>query len=189
MAIKLTGEDKTALKNLDEKLAEIKDLTTLCASGDLNGAYIWGEGGIGKSYSAIEQLKKMKIEFRLHNTRLSGRAFYNLLDAYPKSVYVIEDVENIFTDRQSMNLLRSSLWGQPDITGKQHRPVAWGIHSNDGVGLSVDFEGSIIFTGNRALGKIPELRKQRLWRPGVIGVVVTLRRDRSPHEGNIVERI
>ena len=55
-----------------------------------------------------------------------------------------------------MNLLRSALWGQADKSGRLLRPVTWNIAGDEE--LSVDFEGSIIFTGNRPLGQIPELR-------------------------------
>jgi len=172
MTIKLTATDKAALKSLDDKLAEVKNMTTLCACGDLHGLYIWGEGGIGKSYTVIQRLKQLKAEYHLQNTRLSGRAFYRLLEKHIDKVHLLEDVENIFIERSAMNLVRSATWGQKDERGKQHRPVCWGVFSNDGVELECDFEGSVIFTGNRALAKIPEL-KALATRIETIEVIVT----------------
>ena len=155
MTIKLTAEDRTHLASLKEKNQAIRDRVTLCAEGFGNGVYIWGEGGIGKRFGVITTLTEMKKPFVLHNTRLSAPAFFQSLEKHPKVVHVVEDVENIFNDRTNMNLLRSALWGQKDKSGKQQRFVTYGIHPTE---RTVQFEGQIIFTGNRPLLNIPELR-------------------------------
>lgn len=155
MTINFTNEDRKHLASLNEKNRALRDRVTLCAEGYGNGVYIWGDGGIGKSYGVITTLMEMKKPFILHNTRLSAPAFFKSLEKHPKAVHVVEDVENIFTDRTNMNLLRSALWGQKDTSGKQKRLVTYGIHPAE---RTVEFEGQIIFTGNRPLLNIPELR-------------------------------
>lgn len=153
--MKLTNEDQTHLESLEKKFQAIRDRTTLCVEGFGNGAYIWGEGGIGKSFSVIECLRNLRVQYIIHNTRLSAPAFCNSLEIHRKHVHVCEDVENIFTERTTMNLLRSALWGQKDRSGKQQRIITYGIHPAERV---FEFEGQIIFTGNRPLLDIPELR-------------------------------
>lgn len=155
MTIKLTAEDRAHLASLKDKNRAIRDRVTLCAEGFGNGVYIWGEGGIGKSFGVINTLTDLKKPFVLHNTRLSAPAFFQSLEKHPKDVHVVEDVENIFTDRTNMNLLRSALWGQKDKKGKQQRFVIYGVYPTERI---VQFEGQIIFTGNRPLLNIPELR-------------------------------
>jgi hypothetical protein len=54
-----------------------------------------------------------------------------------------------------MSLVRSALWGQKDKNGKQRRIVTYGVHPAERIAI---FEGQIIFTGNRPLQDIPELR-------------------------------
>lgn len=153
--MKLTDEDQTHLESLEKKFQAIRDRTTLCIKGYGNGAYIWGEGGIGKSYSVIERLRALQVQYIIHNTRLSAPAFCKSLESHRKAVHVAEDIENIFTERTTMNLLRSALWGQKDRSGKQQRIITYGIHPAERV---FEFEGQIIFTGNRPLLDIPELR-------------------------------
>lgn len=155
MTIKLTAEDRTHLASLKKKTQVIQDRVTLCAEGFGNGVYIWGEGGIGKSFNCLTTLTELKKPYILHNTRLSGPAFFKSIEKHSKEPHVVEDVENIFNERTNMNLLRSALWGQRDKKGKQRRLVTYGIHPTE---RSVEFEGQIIFTGNRPLENIPELR-------------------------------
>jgi hypothetical protein len=143
------------LESLNEKYTQIRDRVTLCAEGYSNGLYIWGEGGIGKSFAVITTLTESKKAFILHNTRLSAPAFFKSLEMHRKEVHVVEDVENIFKDRNTLNLLRSALWGQRNKSGTQQRLVTYGIHPGE---LTVPFDGQIILTGNRPLSNIPELR-------------------------------
>jgi hypothetical protein len=151
----MTDEERKHLASLEVKYQAIRDRTTLCAEGFGNGAYIWGEGGIGKSFAVIERLRDLRKPYILHNTRLSSPAFFQTLEKHPKEVHVAEDIENIFTERTTMNLLRSALWGQKDKTGKQQRIITYGVYPAERI---IEFEGQIIFTGNRPLLDIPELR-------------------------------
>jgi len=152
---KFTKEDKIELERLQKKHLAIRDRVTMCAEGHCNGAYIWGEGGIGKSYAVLDQLAKIGKKPVLHNTRLSAAAFFKSMEKHPSDLHVVEDVENIFNERSQMNLLRSALWGQKDAKGRQQRRVTYGVYPAERV---VDFEGQIVFTGNRPLQDIPELR-------------------------------
>jgi len=154
--IKLTAEDRENLAALVKKYRAIEDRVKLCAGGFGNGVYIWGDGGIGKSHAVITTLTAMKRKFILHNTRLSAPSFFTSLEKHPKyDPHLIEDVENIFNERANLNLLRSALWGQRDKTGKQRRIVTYGIYPTERI---VEVECPIIFTGNRPLANIPELR-------------------------------
>ena len=152
---KLTDADLKHLANYECKLQLVKDQTTLCARGYWNGLYVHGSGGIGKSFAVLSQLDAMGIKPVLHNTRLSGPAFFNSIEQHSKELHVIEDVEQVFLERTNMSLVRSALWGQKDKMGKQRRLVIYGVHPAERI---VVFEGQIIFTGNRPLQDIPELR-------------------------------
>jgi hypothetical protein len=155
MSRRLTSTDREHLANYRRKLQLVKDQTTLCASGYWNGLYVHGSGGIGKSYAVLQRLHEMGVRYILHNTRLSGPAFFGSLEKHDKATHVIEDVEQIFKERTNMSLVRSACWGQKDKKGKQQRLVTYGVHPAE---RTVLFEGQIIFSGNRPLQDIPELR-------------------------------
>jgi hypothetical protein len=152
---RLTEDDLKHLANYERKLQLVKDQTTLCARGYWNGLYVHGAGGIGKSFAILTQLDSLGIKPILHNTRLSGPAFFTSIEQHSRELHVIEDVEHIFLERTNMSLVRSALWGQKDKRGRQRRIVIYGVHPAERI---VVFEGQIIFTGNRPLHDIPELR-------------------------------
>lgn len=146
------------METLEQKLQIIKDRVELAVNGYVNGFYLWGEGGIGKSFTILQKLEELKTLYVLHNTRISGRAFFDSISKNPEKIHVVEECENLFTDKQGMNLLRSACWGQKDKTGKQKRLITWNVAPDP---MSVEFTGSIIFTGNRPLANVAELRALR----------------------------
>lgn len=143
-------------ESLDRKLQIIKDRVTLATNGYINGFYLWGDGGIGKSFTILTQLDLLGVKPIIHNTRISARSFFDEICDHPTNVHVVEDCESIFTDKQGMNLLRSACWGQKEkLTNRQVRLITWNISPDP---VTIEFRGSIIFTGNRPFADIPELR-------------------------------
>ena len=155
--LKLTPDEEKALGCLEEKYEDICILTRLVATGHSTGLYIWGLGGIGKSYNVLATLKEMGRKYHLLNTRLSPPALAKKLDADKKGLFVVEDIEDAFTHADAMNLLRSAFYGQRDETGKMERPITYGT-GHDKCNFDFKFGGAIIATGNRALGDIPQLQ-------------------------------
>lgn len=140
------------LKTLEDKYREIKDLVFLCAKGHSNGAYIWGDPGIGKSYAAIQQLEVMDHPYELRNTRLSAPGLFKDFKRSPTGLFLIEDIESTMTDKPTLDLLRGALWGQPDKFGKQIRKVNYTLCN---VSRECIFEGQVVFTGNKPLADCP----------------------------------
>ena len=160
---KLTKKEREALESYNKKLQRVRDTTRLVASGYGNGYYCWGDGGIGKSWNIIAELKAMGLvrgkDWILHNTRLSGPAWFDSIEKFPAQTHLLEDIENVFLDRTSLNLTRSALWGQEDKDGKQERLVTYATKNllKPGEERQVVFTGQILFTGNKPLEAIPEL--------------------------------
>jgi len=160
---KLTKNEREALESYNKKLQQVRDTTRLVASGFGNGYYCWGDGGIGKSYTIISELKAMGLvegkDWMLHNTRLSGPAWFDKIDKYPSQTHMHEDIENLFIENTALNMMRSALWGQEDEDGKQERIVTYSTKNplKPGEERRVMFTGQMIFTGNKPLEAIPEL--------------------------------
>ena len=160
---RLTKQERDALESYNKKLQRVRDTTRLVASGYGNGYYCWGDGGIGKSWNIISELKVMGLvrgkDWILHNTRLSGPAWFDSIEKFSSQTHLLEDIENVFLDRTSLNLTRSALWGQEDKDGKQERLVTYATKNllTPGEERQVVFTGHILFTGNKPLEAIPEL--------------------------------
>lgn len=158
----LTPDELAAIGRLEGRYELIRRATLLTAQGHNTGFCIWGEGGIGKSFQVLKTLREAKTPHRVINTRLTAAGFADLLERNPTAILVLEDIENVFDERTSMNLLRSALWGQEDETGKMRRPITWGVaETATRQPKQFDFDGQIIFTSNRDLADLPELRAIR----------------------------
>ncbi len=156
--MKLTPDEERALARLEEKYEDIRLLTELVATGASTGFYCYGWGGVGKSFNILKTLQDKGHKYQLLNTRLLAPGFAKALEKNNKGLFVIEDTENVFDDKPSLNLLRSALWGQRDEkTGKMIRPITY-TTGHDKWNFDFEFEGAIIATGNRPIGDILELQ-------------------------------
>ena len=116
--MKLTTDENAALAGLECKYQDIRDFTRLVGAGHSTGFYVYGSGGIGKSFNVIKTLEDSGNEFKLLNSRLSAPGLAEAMKKAPKRIFVIEDVEDAFADKQALNLLRAAYWGQRDKSGK-----------------------------------------------------------------------
>src|SRR5262249_13685333 len=108
-----------------------------------------------KSYTVEQTLKKLGKPFKLSNTRITAKGLFELLRAFPDDIHVLEDVETLFADKNSFNVLRSALWGQEGAGGGQDRRVDWYIagHPEEFI-----FTGGIILIANCRLDDVPQAR-------------------------------
>jgi hypothetical protein len=142
----LSATDQKHLETLECKLQVIRDRTRSVALGYRTGMYLWGEGGIGKSYAVISTLEGDKVDYLLHNSRLTGRGLFDLLMEFPGKVHLLEDCEPLLSDKNALGVLRSAYWGQVNAQHCQVRPVTWRTSAGP---LTFNFEGGVIMIGNR----------------------------------------
>jgi hypothetical protein len=153
-----TNSDLEHLASLDHKLQLIRDRTRGVAEGYATGFYLWGEGGTSKSFTVEETLNRLVKQFKLSNSRMTGKGLFELLRDFPDVVHVLDDVETLFSDKNSFGVLRSALWGQVGKNGQQERPVVWHI---GGDRQEFCFTGGIILIANCPLDNVPQLRALR----------------------------
>lgn len=154
--LRLSAHDQRQLENLEAKLQLVRDRTTSVAMGYTTGMFIFGDGGVGKSYTVLQELRRLKANFKVFNSRMTGRGLYNALEQYPDAIHVLEDMEQVTRDRGAQGVLRSALWGQrrDGDKGPMERPVTWTTFRME---HSFIFTGGIIMISNRPLDDIPEL--------------------------------
>lgn len=153
----LTERDRDLIRRFDERLQIVRDRTRGVAEGWHTGFYLWGEGGISKSYSVTQELNRLAVQYKVTNSRLSGKGLFELLDEYPNIVHVLEDMERMVRDPNAAGVLRSALWSQKSKSEKQHpeRLITWRTADQK---REVTFTGGIILTMNAPLESLPELR-------------------------------
>jgi hypothetical protein len=152
----LSAEDQSHLETLEKKLQLIRDRVAAVVNGTATGFYLYGPGGVSKSYTVIEQLERMQADYVVFNSRATGRGLFNILRDHPDSIILLEDMERLFRDTGAQGVLRSALWGQQgrNRPGRQERRVTW---TNPMESLPFVFTGGIIVTANRPLDDRPEL--------------------------------
>jgi hypothetical protein len=160
LKLRLSPEDRNHLKQFEMKLQVVRDRTVQVAKRYITGFFLHGPGGIGKSYTVEEELKRLKIPYVLSNSRMSGRGLYDTLKRSPGAIHVLEDMERLVRDPDALGVLRSATWGQRRHGGKgrRERKVTWTIHGRDD---EIIFTGGIIANSNRPLLDVPELNAFR----------------------------
>jgi hypothetical protein len=145
------ANDAKALASLDKKLLLVDDRIRAVVHGFSTGLYLCGAGGLGKSYSVLRLLNEEKADFRVFNSRMTGKGLYQALERAPDAIHVLEDMERLTNDRDGQGVLRSALWAQPG----RDREVTWTTGQGESRFI---FRGAIIMLGNRPLADLPELR-------------------------------
>jgi hypothetical protein len=143
---------EAARASLERKLHVVRDQTTGVAQGFKTGLYLYGTGGVGKSFTVLRQLEKLRAPHKLFNTRMTGKGLFLALAEAPDLIHVLEDMERVTKDPDAQGVLRSALWSQPG----HDRVVTWTTATSGRE--SFTFRGGLILISNRALSDLPELR-------------------------------
>ncbi len=144
--------DAMALAALERKSHLVRDLVTAVAKGYKTGLYLYGNGGLGKSYTVLTHLDQLKVRYRLYNSRMTAKGLFLALSGAKNLIHVMEDMERITKDADAQGVLRSALGTQPG----RNRVVTW-TTATEGTQRFV-FRGGLILMSNRPLSDLPELR-------------------------------
>lgn len=148
----LPDRDKDALGTLEKKLHLVRDHCTAVARGYKTGYYLYGTGGVGKSYTVLRHLERIDAPYQLFNSRMTAKGLFLTLHKAPDAIHVLEDMERLTKEPDAQGVLRSALWAQPG----HDRLVTW-TTATDGP-QRFPFRGGLILISNRPLADLPELR-------------------------------
>jgi hypothetical protein len=153
----LTEEDRVALAEFHKRQQVLRDLTIGCIEHHHVGMHIYGPPGVSKSFTIQKTLKERKASC-CHHQRVTAKPLYLELEKHPGCIHIVEDCEQLFSERSALTLLRSALGGER-INGRRERRVSYSIAGSRARVLEHFFYGSIIFTSNRPLtDEKPEIR-------------------------------
>lgn len=147
------------LDSLEKKLQLVRDFTTKVAHGYAPGLFVWGSGGIGKSYTVVRQLDELEANHKTLNSRVTGWGLFCHLEKFPGHVTLIEDAESMYRDPRAIGVLRSALDCQrrEGDEGPVERWVTWAGDSSARKPKQVLFAGGIIILSNSELPPRPEV--------------------------------
>lgn len=115
---------------------------------------ITGEGGIGKSYTVLEELANagLRQDYAVEGTKdtdfiivkgaSTAKALFRLLQTHNHKTIVFDDCDSVLKDATSINLLKSALDSYGD------RWITWNAESKDDLERSFKFTGKVIFISN-----------------------------------------
>src|SRR5437016_3899853 len=89
--LQLSAIDERHLKEFEKKLQLVRDRTTAVALGYANGFSLDGPGGVSKSFTVLQTLEALQANYRVSNSRMTGRGLFDTLDMYPDAIHVVED--------------------------------------------------------------------------------------------------
>src|SRR4051794_15496526 len=91
--------DEEHLASLEYKVQVLRDRTASVAKGYSTGLFVWGSGGVSKSFTVESTLKDLGAPYVLTNSRLSARGMYCLLQESPDVVHLLDDCESLLDDK------------------------------------------------------------------------------------------
>jgi hypothetical protein len=150
--------DDQIMDRIRDRFSVLTTMTSACIDGHVRAMIVQGAPGVGKTQGIANQLEyyylsqnlasgESRYEFVRGN--MSALGLFAKLYEYRQAgkVLVIDDCDEIYSDENAMNILKSSL-----DSGKI-RTISWNKDSRylqeNGIPNSFDFEASVIFVTNK----------------------------------------
>lgn len=148
--------NKTTLSDMDinKKFDFMERLVTMVAKKQTPSCVITGEGGLGKTYSVQQVLKREGLEeddyVRISGYSTAKGLFITLYENREKLI-VFDDCDKVLTDEVARNILKGAL------DSYEKRVVHW-ITSipNPDLPSHFEFKGSVIFISNLSQARIDQ---------------------------------
>ena len=101
-------EKKGTTNYLEEIYYIPKQFIKMVIKGNSRGLLMYGESGLGKTYSVMRTFRELNEKFVLLNGHITSLEFYNFLFKHKDEVIVLDDV-NILDNEQNLNILKACL--------------------------------------------------------------------------------
>jgi len=139
----------SAADTLNEKLAKLASHSRRVGRGTQNGLLIYGRSGTSKTYTVLDTLEKMEVQFTHIKGHMNHEPLFDLLVANPDGVLVLDDISHIMGKTEIVEMLKAALGTEHQ---KSKRTVSFPSSKRKGKKTKVDYEGGIIFISNYKTG-------------------------------------
>jgi len=148
----MNTEDAENLEILNRKLILVRDNVRSVAMKYSHGFFLYGAGGSGKTFTVRNELDNLGTRYTLHNADMSAAGLFETLAESPEHVHVLEDLEQLYSDKKAVGFLRAATWG--DSQGNNRFVTNTKHNSKD----RFEFKGGIIILSNEPLSAKPSLK-------------------------------
>lgn len=149
---------------VDERFHFIETFVSMIARKQMNSMVITGDGGLGKSHTVVETLKKLgkkemgygvddyveHYDFVVIKGFSTAKALYRTLFEQNGKIIIFDDADSVHKDQIAANILKGAL----DSNDK--RVISWGSESDDGLPSRFEFTGRCVFISNLSLARFPQ---------------------------------
>lgn len=139
--------------DINTRFLFMEDLVGLTLRNIIKALFIFGEGGIGKTFTVQQLLDERELidgeDYVIIKGHSSPRATFNLLNEYRDRLVIFDDCDSVLTNATTENVIKAVL----DAWSKK-REVTW-LTTGSGSGLrKFEFTGTVIFISNKSKDKI-----------------------------------
>ena len=148
---------------INDRFNFITSLGQMVMGGVVNSMIISGEGGLGKTYTVMNMVRKAGLVEDVDYVRVAGfttpKALYRTLYVYNEKTLIFDDCDAAFRDPTSANILKAAL------DSSKRRRISWYTEraggGEDSLPEYFDFEGKVIFITNIPLNKFADSLRSR----------------------------
>jgi len=161
---------------LDKYFGVVKELVKIVVNGNATGLVIYGEAGLGKTYTILQTLaecgKKLGEDYIYISTHITPLELVNLLYKYQDRIIVLDDVEKLLLDEKTIGILKSALWSSVGKRIITYYTTSEKLEAPE----EFEFRGKVILL----LNKIPKRNKEII--ESLLSRVLTYKLDFSYEE-------
>jgi len=146
-------EQKMSSFDINSRFQFLEQLVRMTINGTAVSLVVTGEGGLGKTYTVLEQMQRKHLVENNQYVHIKGyataRGLYRTLYENCDKICIFDDCDSILEDKVALNLLKGAL----DSYDK--RTIKWIVKSQD-ENLPDEFEflGRIIFISNMPMERV-----------------------------------
>ena len=151
-ADKLIDEWKQEKANFvvsSDKISVLSKFIEMTIKGFNHSLIVTGRAGLGKTYTTINILKKLKTDFKYKSGYTTPLGLYKFLYKNKDSHLILDDLEGMMNNESAVAILKTALW---EANGK--RLVSYETTSKlmEGTPSVFEFTGTIIILANELRG-------------------------------------
>lgn len=144
--------------HINQRFQFLEQLVRMVIKGSAVSLIVTGEGGLGKSYTVLDQLKKKMLQkgeqYEVIKGYSTARGLYETLYNNNGKIMVYDDCDEILEHPVALNLLKGALDSYDERTIYWISKLPAGVTSD--VPQSFEFYGRIIFISNKSQEQIEQ---------------------------------